>query len=183
MARIKPLGLSDNQIEALLGSELDDWIHDPFSNGETFPESTAPKAWASLLLDRTRDDIAEEASVDLQDVPWPLIAHALVVREEGSLTREGLAPLCAKALKQGAWPADANEIRAWFTVTAEHEGFKPADSSTLEAVIDEVLAEKANFIAERGMGAMGPLMGVILGKLGKGADGKAVSAILRERLS
>ena len=119
----------------------------------------------------------------MQDVPWPLIAHALVVREEGSLTREGLVPLCAKALQQGAWPADSNEIRAWFTVTAEHEGFKPADSSTLEAVIDEVLAEKADFIAERGMGAMGPLMGVILGKLGKGADGKAVSAILKERLS
>ncbi len=66
--------------------------------------------------------------------------------------------MCAKALQQGAWPADSDGIRAWLTVTAEHEGFKPADSSTLEAVIDEVLAEKADFIAERGMGAMGPLM-------------------------
>ena len=183
ITRLEPLGLSDNQIEALLGSELDDWIHNPFSDESIFPESTSPKAWASLLLDRTRDDIAEATSIDVQDVPWPLIAHALVVREEGSLTREGLVPLCAKALQQGAWPADANELRAWFTVTAENEGFKPADSSTLEAVIDEVLAEKADFIAERGMGAMGPLMGVILGKLGKGADGKAVSAILKKRLS
>ncbi len=183
MGLLTPLGLSANQIEALLGSELDDWIHDPFSNGKTFPESTTPKSWASLLLDRTRDDIAELATIDVQDVPWPLIAHALVVREEGSLTREGLVPLCVKALQQGAWPADSDGIRAWLTVTAEHEGFKPADSSTLEAVIDEVLAEKADFIVERGMGAMGPLMGVILGKLGKGADGKAVSAILRERLS
>ena len=72
---------------------------------------------------------------------------------------------------------------SWFTTTAEEDGFKPADSASIETIVDEILAERADFIAERGMGAMGPLMGVILGKLGKGADGKKVSAILKERLS
>mgnify|MGYP001376216659 CR=1 FL=1 len=33
--------------------------------------------------------------------------------------------------------------------------------------------------AERGMGAMGPLMGIVLKELGGGADGKAVSDALK----
>ena len=72
---------------------------------------------------------------------------------------------------------------SWFTTTAEEDGFKPADLASIETIVDEILAERADFIAERGMGAMGPLMGVILGKLGNGADGKKVSAILKDRLS
>ena len=39
-----------------------------------------------------------------------------------------------------------------------------------------------DFIAERGMAAMGPLMGIVLKELGEGADGGAVSVILQQRL-
>jgi glutamyl-tRNA(Gln) amidotransferase subunit E len=38
-------------------------------------------------------------------------------------------------------------------------------------------------IKERGMGAMGPLMGVVMQKLGGSADGKTVSEALRRKLS
>ncbi|MFL2978832.1 MAG: hypothetical protein ACJZ59_07260 [Candidatus Thalassarchaeaceae archaeon] len=91
------------------------------------------------MLDRTRDDIAEGGISRCTGCSLATDCPRSS-RKRGGLayTREGLAPLCAKALQQGAWPADADGIRAWFTVTAEHEGFKPADSSTLEAVIDEV---------------------------------------------
>ena len=117
------------------------------------------------------------------DVPYSLLCLALSCRENGDMTREGLIPLTSKALKQGVWPTEREVMSAWFTATAEEDGFKPADASSIEAIVDEILAERADFIAERGMGAMGPLMGVILGRLGKGADGKKVSAILKERLS
>jgi glutamyl-tRNA(Gln) amidotransferase subunit E len=55
----------------------------------------------------------------------------------------------------------------------------PADSSAIDEVVARVLAEKADFVAERGMGALGPLMGVVLKELGSGADGKAVSDALK----
>ena len=38
-------------------------------------------------------------------------------------------------------------------------------------------------IRDRGMGAMGPLMGAVMGKLGGAADGKVVSDILKEKIS
>jgi glutamyl-tRNA(Gln) amidotransferase subunit E len=38
--------------------------------------------------------------------------------------------------------------------------------------------ERLDFVKERGMGAMGPLMGVVMGAC-PGVDGKEVSAVLR----
>ena len=52
----------------------------------------------------------------------------------------------------------------------------------IEEVIDRILEERADFVAERGMGAMGPLMGVVIKELGGGADGKIISKLLGERL-
>ena len=54
--------------------------------------------------------------------------------------------------------------------------------SAVDAAVAEVLAERADFVTERGMEALGPLMGVVMGKLGGAADGKAVSAALKEQI-
>ena len=42
--------------------------------------------------------------------------------------------------------------------------------------------ERLDFVKERGMGAMGPLMGVVMKECGGAADGKQVSALLREAI-
>ncbi len=187
--RLAASDLSDNQREALLGAELDDLLVAGVEG--TLSEGIPPlpaKAWGSMLLDDARRDVAEAmglAEADSASIPWSLIAAALYVRESGGVTRDGLASLCAKALSEGAWPhsGGASESIAWLTENALEAGLAPAESSAIEAIVDEVLAESADLVAERGMGAMGPLMGVILKRIGGGADGKAVSAILRDRLS
>ena len=58
----------------------------------------------------------------------------------------------------------------------------PADSGAVEEVVARIIAERADFVAERGMGAMGPLMGIVLKELGGGADGKAVSDALKDAI-
>ena len=45
------------------------------------------------------------------------------------------------------------------------------------------MIEKADFISERGMSAVGPLMGLVMQRLGGSADGKIVSQVLREKIS
>jgi len=190
-ARLAATELSLNQAEALLGAELDDLLlaGNTGSLAAGLPELPA-KAWGSILLDDPRGDIAEAIGLrEPTDVPWQLIATALHLRETGRVTRDGLIPLCAKAISESAWPhpdgiaASGGGAITWLESAAKSEGLAPADTSAVEAVVDEVLAESADLVSERGMGAMGPLMGVILGRLGGAADGKAVSAILRDRLS
>ena len=63
----------------------------------------------------------------------------------------------------------------------EANGFKPADEGDLSAIIQSIVAERADFVKERGMGAMGPLMGVVMQPVGA-ADGKVVSTLLREAI-
>jgi len=45
-------------------------------------------------------------------------------------------------------------------------------------VIQGIVNDRLAFVQERGMGAMGPLMGTVMQAAG-GADGKEVSALLR----
>ena len=64
---------------------------------------------------------------------------------------------------------------------AEEHGLKPADESQLADIISAVVADRTDFIKERGMGAIGPLMGVVMQQAGA-ADGKAVSALLKQAI-
>ena len=121
LERLQPLGLSDNQIEALLGAELDDIIHNPFGDDSPLPEGVSAKAWTSLILDKTVNDVAENAGLVDDHVPYSLLCLALSCRENGDMTREGLVPLTAKALKQGVWPTEREVMSSWFTATAEEE--------------------------------------------------------------
>ena len=66
---------------------------------------------------------------------------------------------------------------------AESRGFVPADESSVEDAVTEVLSTRSDFVKERGMGAVGPLMGMVMQNLGGSADGKLVSKILRDRIS
>ena len=158
--RLNVLDLSSNQVEALLNGEIDDLLF----HGIEGPLELPPKAWASALLESgTEKPNALAASVHL--------------RESGLLTREGAETLLAESVE-----APAEELVSWMSSESESRGFLPADTSSIEEAVDAVIRERSDFIEERGMGAVGPLMGMVMQKLGGSADGKAVSKILRDRI-
>ncbi|MDG1525652.1 MAG: Glu-tRNA(Gln) amidotransferase subunit GatE [Candidatus Thalassarchaeaceae archaeon] len=159
-ARFATTSLSENQIAALITGELDDYFMDGISGELALPE----KAWASALLDYGTKNLNA-------------ISVAIHLRESGTITREGVEPLVNDAESD-----DIPTLIAWMTAEAATRGFEPADTGAVDAAVAEVLADRADFVAERGMGAMGPLMGVVMGKLGGAADGKAVSAALKEQI-
>ncbi len=160
LARLTTTGLSENQITALVSGELDDHLMAGISGELSLPA----KAWASALLDYGTTKLnALEVAIHL--------------RESGTITREGVEPLVNDADTD-----DTPTLLAWMTAEAASRGFEPADTGAVEAAVAEVLAERADFVAERGMGALGPLMGVVMEKLGGAADGKAVSAALKEQI-
>ncbi len=57
------------------------------------------------------------------------------------------------------------------------------DEEQTESVIARVVAERRDFVHERGPGAIGPLMGVVMQELRGKADGKLISRILTEKIS
>ena len=70
--------------------------------------------------------------------------------------------------------ATLDELRSY---CSKHD-LAPADLGGLEDVIQGIVDDRLEFVKERGMGAMGPLMGIVMQAAG-GADGKEVSALLR----
>ncbi len=52
----------------------------------------------------------------------------------------------------------------------------------VEKIIDGIIESNKKMIDERGMGAMGPLMGMAMKKLKGKADGKLVNKLLRDKL-
>ena len=131
--------------------ELDDvfWNHK-----SALPE----KGWASLLL------------VHDEEHPMMLV-HVLSLREDGLLSRENMD----RVIEAHAGQNPAKETLAAY---CEAHELAPGDVSGLADVIDKIIAERLDFVKERGMGAMGPLMGIVMQAAG-GADGKEVSALLR----
>ncbi len=183
--RLSGYDVSNNQVEALLNAELDDVLITAVEGGPCGCPGVPAKAMASALLDNTRAEIAEGTSVNPDSFPWPILTLALYAREQGIITREGLVPMARILLQEG--PSHSNtefDTRLdWFTQRAEAEGLTPADSSAVEEAVNDILADRADFVKERGLGAVGPLMGMVMGKLGGSADGKLVSQILREKIN
>ena len=154
LERLSNFEISDDQVKQLLSRELDD---DFVSHSDGLPQ----KAWATMLLENEGD--------------IGLMALVLATKEEGHVTREGMSALIQEFAGQ-------NPSMDQLSSKAEELGLKPADAGDLAAIVEKVVNDRLDFVKERGMGAMGPLMGVVMKECGGAADGKQVSALLREAI-
>ena len=183
--RLQELDLSENQMEAILGSEMDDVLIIGVEGGPCGCPPLPAKAWASVILDNIRAEVAEGTGRDESEIPWPNLTLVVHAREESIITREGLVPLARKLWLEGPSFEDTGfeQRLEWLAAQAKEEGFTPADAGAVEAAVDEVVAENMDMIAERGLGAMGPLMGAVMQRLGGSADGKTVSDALHRKIA
>ena len=150
--RLSGYEISKDQLNQLLSRELDD---DFVAHSQGLPQ----KAWATMLLENEGD--------------VGLMALVLATKEAGHITREGMGRILEEF-------SGKNPSMEQLATRAEELGLKPADSGDLLHVVEKVVADRMDFIKERGMAAMGPLMGVVMKECGGAADGKQVSALLKE---
>ena len=151
MQRLAKTELSKDQCKQLLSRELDDAFFDH--------HESKTKAWGTLLLEH-------------ESVPPSVLSTILTVREAGGITREGIEQVVEHFAN--SHHISTQEIEAY----ANENGLIPADIGDLESIVEGIVLERIDFVQERGMGAMGPLMGVVMGAC-PGVDGKEVSAVLR----
>ena len=152
--RMNQFDVSADQKDQILARELDD-VFVEYQGG------LPAKAWAAVLLEN--DEIDPRLS-----------SLVLSAKEAGEITREAINDVIAH------FAGHIPEISDIITYAEQH-GLKPADESELGDIIAAVVAERLDFVKERGMGAIGPLMGVVMQQAGA-ADGKAVSALLKQAI-
>ena len=161
LQRLSTLDISSNQAESILNGELDDILFEGTEGHLNLPA----KAWASALLEVGTSNVQA-------------LSVAVHLREKGVITKDGI-----DALVKSSEDAQPEDMIEWMTSEATLKGFVPADSSEVETAVEDVLGEKAELVKNKGMAAMGPLMGVVMARLGGSADGKIVSKVLREKIS
>ena len=144
--RMNEFDVSKDQKDQILARELDDIFVE-------YQNDLPAKAWAAVLLEN-------------DEVDPRLSSLVLSAKEAGEITREAINDVIANF--NGQLPKMSDIIDY-----AEQHDLKPADESALGDIIAAVVAERLDFVKERGMGAIGPLMGVVMQQAGA-ADGKAV---------
>jgi glutamyl-tRNA(Gln) amidotransferase subunit E len=53
----------------------------------------------------------------------------------------------------------------------------------LEEIVRTIVLERREFVKEKGMGALGPLMGVVMAEVRGSVDGRLVSQVLKQEIS
>jgi glutamyl-tRNA(Gln) amidotransferase subunit E len=53
----------------------------------------------------------------------------------------------------------------------------------LERIVAGIVEERSSFVSERGMAALGPLMGVVMAEVRGSVDGKMVSEVLKKEIA
>ena len=161
LQRLSELDISHNQAESILNGELDDILFEGIEGDLALPA----KPWASALLEFGTSNVSA-------------LSVAIHLKETGQITREGIIPLVEESSRR-----KTTDLIHWMLSEAISQGFIPANNSEVEDAVDAIMIEKADFISERGMSAVGPLMGLVMQRLGGSADGKMVSQVLREKIS
>ncbi|WP_292520105.1 Glu-tRNA(Gln) amidotransferase subunit GatE [Methanoculleus sp.] len=99
--------------------------------------------------------------------------------EAGRAAKEAIPDLITELAQTAGAGAGTPEDR----VNVAIEKMGPAVSQAdVEAIIHRIVTEREAFAREKGMGALGPLMGVVMQELRGSVDGKVVSETLRREL-
>ncbi len=131
-------------------------------------EGIRPKLAAFTILSTTTE--LRREGVETGKIPDQAYLGTWHAVESGRAAKEAI-PEIFRSIAGGSTFADAIARLA------------PAVSrEELERIVRKILAERADFVKQKGKAAMGPLMGVVMAEVRGSVDGKIVSEILKKEI-
>lgn len=132
-------------------------------------EGIAPSLAARTLLS-SRKELARGGS-NISCLSDENILMVLKAVEEGRAAKEAV-------------PVILEKVGAGTSVSEAISECAPAVSrSRLEEIVRMVVRERRDFVREKGMGSLGPLMGIVMAEVRGSVDGRVVSQVLKEEIS
>jgi glutamyl-tRNA(Gln) amidotransferase subunit E len=90
-----------------------------------------------------------------------------------TISKEGVPEVLRLLAEYDTKTADEAAIELGFIMLSERE---------LNAIVEEIVQSQLDLIKEKGVGAIGPLMGVVMKQVRGKADGKLVNEVLRAKV-
>ena len=109
---------------------------------------------------------------DVSKIDRTILKETFALVESGNIAKEVIADVLVGSIKENTSPKET-AIRLNLIMLSEQE---------VEDLIDVLILENKKMIEDRGMGAMGALMGKSMQKLKGKADGKLVNKLLRDKI-
>ena len=139
---------------------------------------------ATQLVKNDKVDDFEKLDA-IYNLDSPIIASTLAYTIK-ELKREGLNvdSLDLKVLEKVFSYINENKAKNGYSVreAVKKEGLEKLSNEEVETIIDDIISLNNDIIMQRGMAAMGPLMGMVMKSLKGKADGKLVNKLLKDKL-
>jgi glutamyl-tRNA(Gln) amidotransferase subunit E len=132
-------------------------------------EGIKPKLAAFTILSTTTE--LRRDGVDIKKISDQAYLDTLHAVDSGKAAKEAI-------------PDIFRSIAAGSTFTEALEKLAPSVSrADLETIVKKIVAERADFVVQKGIAALGPLMGLVMTEVRGSVDGKIVSEILKKEIA
>ncbi len=132
-------------------------------------EATGLAREAARVLLQTRPEVEKEHDVEVSDA---LVLDTLSALADERFAKEAVPEVLATAATEG-WSVQQ---------VLEEKDFGTVDETEIVEIVEGLVDENSELVEERGMGAMGALMGEAMGRLKGKADGETISRLVREAI-
>jgi glutamyl-tRNA(Gln) amidotransferase subunit E len=162
---IEQYDLSEDMASQLVRLDKVDDFEYIMSSSKIDP-TTVGSVLAYTLKELRRDGL------DVSKIDRTILEETFALVEAGNIAKEVVSDVLVGSIKENTTPKETS-IRLNLIMLSEQE---------VEDIIDELILENKKMVEDRGMGAMGALMGKSMQKLKGKADGKFVNKLLRDKI-
>jgi glutamyl-tRNA(Gln) amidotransferase subunit E len=128
-------------------------------------------AVAARTLLSTLPEIQKEGA-DITKLDDPALLRAFGALHDGKFAKEALPQVLKKTCEGKSIDEAIDDL-----------GLQRMDSGEAGSVVAEIVKEREAFVREKGMGAVGPLMGPVMERLRGKVDGRTASELLKKEIS
>jgi glutamyl-tRNA(Gln) amidotransferase subunit E len=115
----------------------------------------------------------EAEDIDVVNITEEILIDVFSALSKDKYSKEAV-PNILKCLAQNNNETLENAIKSC--------GFGTKDTANIEEIIRRIVSERTDFVKQRSMDALGPLMGVVMKELRGKADGKLINKILKQEI-
>lgn len=135
-----------------------------------------PGVKPTLVITTLHSTLAElrKSGCSTENITLEHLVQLFTCSAEGRIAREAIEKVLRAMAEQPDAPLEE---------LLERLNLSGIDEDSIEAFIEEVVRERADFVQERGVDAVGPLMGVVMKELRGRASGAQISEILRQKIT
>lgn len=156
-------GVHQQQARQLVHDGWDDLFEEVAKSKEL--AGTAARTLLSTLPE------LERQGVDMSKLDEAALREVFAALSEGTFAKEAIPDVLALKAKGKSVEQAVKEL-----------GLSMMSSDEATAIVAKVVKEREAFVREKGKGAVGPLMGVVMAELKGKLDGKAASELLRKEI-